>query len=189
MCLNTCRLILPSLNTHHRIQQRERRQIQEGPSRFASHRVVHMVELINDVVSQVCVGCRETDRSTLCASSQHKAAPARHTDQDVQDEGDDAGRQHAEDGFPPIPLAVDKHQAHIFEVAHGPGEELHQGVGQAVAGQHFHRILLDFGYASVESLEQMLRPKGDRESVISDQITGFLTALLLSRRSRRWDFC
>ena len=72
----------------------------------------------------------------------------------MKDEGDGAGRHHAEHSLPPVPPAVDKHQAHILEVAHRSGEELHQGVGQAVAGQHFHRILFDCGYAPVEGLEK-----------------------------------
>jgi len=77
-----------------------------------------------------------------------------HTDQDVEDEGDDPGRRHAEQSLPAVPPAVDKHQTHVLEVAHGSGEELHQGVGQAVAGQHFDGILFDCGYAPVEGLEQ-----------------------------------
>lgn len=72
----------------------------------------------------------------------------------MQDERDDAGRHHAEHSLSAVPPAVDKHQAHILEVAHGSGEELHQGVGQAIAGQHFHCILLDCGYAPVEGLEK-----------------------------------
>lgn len=85
----------------------------------------------------------------MCAQTSRK-----HTYQDVQDEGDDPGRHHAQHRLPPVPLAVDKHQAHILEVAHGSGEELHQGVGQAVAGQHFNGILFDCGYAPVEGLRR-----------------------------------
>lgn len=73
----------------------------------------------------------------------------------MQDECDGPGRHHAEHSLPPVPLAVDKHQAHILEVAHWAGEELHQGVGQTVAGQHFHCILFDCGYAPVEGLEKI----------------------------------
>lgn len=73
----------------------------------------------------------------------------------MKDKRDDPGRHHAEHSLSPVSLAVDKHQAHILEVAHGPGEELHQGVGQAVAGQHFNCILFDCGYAPVEGLEDM----------------------------------
>lgn len=72
----------------------------------------------------------------------------------MKDERDGPGRHHAEHSLPPVPLAVDKHQAHILEVAHGSGEELHQGVGQAIAGQHFDCILFDCGYAPVEGLEK-----------------------------------
>lgn len=75
----------------------------------------------------------------------------------MKHERDDPGRHHAEHCLPPVSLAVDKHQAHIFEVAHWPGEELHQGVCQAIAGQHFNCILFDCGYAPVESLEEMLQ--------------------------------
>lgn len=73
----------------------------------------------------------------------------------MEDEGDHPGHQHAEHGLPPVPLAVDKHQAHVLEVAHGASEKLHQGVSQAIAGQHFHRILLDPGYAPVERLQTL----------------------------------
>lgn len=38
-------------HTHHGIQQRERRQVEEGLSRLVPHRVIHMVELIYDVVT------------------------------------------------------------------------------------------------------------------------------------------
>lgn len=84
----------------------------------------------------------------------------------MEDKRDDAGRHHAEHSLPPVPLTVDKHQTHILEVAHGPGEELHQGVGQAVAGQHFHCILFDCGYAPVESLWEDMndtRSRGEGE--------------------------
>lgn len=37
--------------THHGIQQRERSQVEEGLSRLVSHRFIHMVELIYDVVT------------------------------------------------------------------------------------------------------------------------------------------
>jgi len=75
----------------------------------------------------------------------------------VQDKCDDPGCHHAEYSLPSVPPAVDKHQAHILEVAHGTCEELHQGVGQTIAGQHYNRILLDCGYAPVEGLERMLQ--------------------------------
>lgn len=39
------------LHTHHCIQQRERSQVQERLSCLVPHRIIHMVELINDVVS------------------------------------------------------------------------------------------------------------------------------------------
>lgn len=81
------------------------------------------------------------------------------TYQDVEDERDDPGRHHAQHGLPPVPAAVDEHQTHVLEVAHGSGEELHQGVGQAVAGQHFDGILFDGGYAPVEGLETTERER------------------------------
>lgn len=65
------------------------------------------------------------------------------TYQGVEDGGDGTGHHHAQDSFGPVSLAVHEHQAHVFKVTHGAGEELHQGVGQPVAGQHLHRILLD----------------------------------------------
>lgn len=80
----------------------------------------------------------------------------------MKDERDGPGRHHAQHGLPPVPLTVDKHQAHILEVAHGSGEELHQGVGQPIAGQHFNRILLYCGYAPVEGLQG--GAKGTRQS-------------------------
>lgn len=86
-----------------------------------------------------------------------------HTYQDVEDKRHHPRHQHAEHGLLAVPLAVDEHQAHIFEVAHGAGEKLHQGVCQAIAGQHFHRILFDPGYASVESLETLQGGGGGRQ--------------------------
>lgn len=82
----------------------------------------------------------------------------------MKDERDGPGCHHAEHGLPPVPPAVDKHQTHILEVAHGSGEELHQGVGQAIAGQHFNRVPFDCGYAPVESLRRdiTLLKGGDR---------------------------
>lgn len=75
----------------------------------------------------------------------------------MKDERDGPGRHHAQHGLPPVSLTVDKHQAHILEVAHGSGEELHQGVGQPIAGQHFNRILFYCGYAPVEGLQGSLQ--------------------------------
>lgn len=84
----------------------------------------------------------------------HKQTLKTHTYQDVKHKSDGPGRRHAQHRLPPVPLAVDEHQAHILEVAHGPREELHQGVGQPVTGQHFNSILLDCGYAPVEGLAE-----------------------------------
>lgn len=75
----------------------------------------------------------------------------------MQDKCDGSGHHHAEHCLPPVPPAVDKHQTHILEVAHGSGEELHQGVGQTIAGQHFNSILFDCGYAPVEGLEDIMQ--------------------------------
>lgn len=93
----------------------------------------------------------------------------------MEDEGGDPGRHQQEHGLPPVPLAVDEHQAHVFEVAQRSGEELHERVGQAVAGQHFHSIFFDCCYAPVEGLEEtwkraMSGTSCDRDSthVISD---------------------
>lgn len=41
----------PRVLTHHGVQQRERRQEQERLPRLASHGVVHVVELVDDVVA------------------------------------------------------------------------------------------------------------------------------------------
>lgn len=71
----------------------------------------------------------------------------------MEHEGGGPGRHQQEHGLPPVPLAVDEHQAHVFEVAQGSGEELHERVGQAVAGQHFHGIFFNRRYAPVEGLE------------------------------------
>lgn len=71
----------------------------------------------------------------------------------MEHEGCGPGRHQQEHGLPPVPLAVDEHQAHVFEVAQGSGEELHERVGQAVAGQHFHGISFNRRYAPVEGLE------------------------------------
>lgn len=70
----------------------------------------------------------------------------------MENESNGPSHHHAQDGLPSVPLAVDKHQAHILEVTHGPSEELHQRVRQAIAGQHFYCVLFDCGYAPVESL-------------------------------------
>ena len=37
--------------THHCIHKREGSKIQEGPSRFAPHRLIHMVQFIDNVVA------------------------------------------------------------------------------------------------------------------------------------------
>lgn len=76
------------------------------------------------------------------------------TYQDVQHEGDDACRRHAQDSFLAVALAVDEDQAHVLEVAHRASEELHERVGQPVAGQHLYRVLLDRGDAPVERLHR-----------------------------------
>lgn len=76
----------------------------------------------------------------------------------VKDRGDGTGHHHAQDSFGSVSLAVHKHQAHIFKVAHGACEELHQGVGQPVAGQHLHRILLDSRDAPVQGLRGERQP-------------------------------
>lgn len=86
----------------------------------------------------------------------------------MEDEGGGPGRHQQEHGLPPVPLAVDKHQAHIFEVAQGSGEELHERVGQAVAGQHFHGIFFDCGYAPVEGLEERWKRAMSRTTCDSD---------------------
>lgn len=67
----------------------------------------------------------------------------RPTYQRVKDDGYGSGSDHAQDCFGPVAPAVDEHQSDVLEIAHRPSEELHQGIGQAVAGQHFHRILFD----------------------------------------------
>lgn len=74
------------------------------------------------------------------------------TYQGVKDSSNGAGHHHAQDGFGPVSLAVHEHQPHILEVTHGTREELHEGVRQPVAGQHFHCIFLDCGDASVQGL-------------------------------------
>lgn len=95
------------------------------------------------------------------SSHVHKQTRSKHTYQDMQDKRDGPGGHHAQHGLPPVPLAVDKHQAHILEVAHGPSEELHQGVGQPVAGQHFDCILFNCGYAPVKGLKTNIRGVGE----------------------------
>lgn len=45
--------------THHGIQQRERSQVKEGLPGLVPHRIIHVVELIDDVIPQICVGCGE----------------------------------------------------------------------------------------------------------------------------------
>lgn len=81
------------------------------------------------------------------------------TYQGVEDGGDGPGHHHAQDGFGPISLAVHKHQAHIFEVTHGPREELHQRVRQPIAGQHLHSIFLDCSDAPVQGLQGREEPR------------------------------
>lgn len=61
----------------------------------------------------------------------------------MEDDGYSSGGDHAQDGFDPVAFTVDEHQSHVLEIAHRPGEELHQGIGQTVTGQHFHCILFD----------------------------------------------
>lgn len=86
----------------------------------------------------------------------------------MEDEGGGPGRHQQEHGLPPVPLAVDEHQAHIFEVAQGSGEELHERVGQAVAGQHFHGIFFDCCYAPVEGLEETWKRSMSRSTCDCD---------------------
>lgn len=93
-------------------------------------------------------------------ATQRRVVPNPLTYEDVQDKRNDAGRHHAQHGLPPVPAAVDKHQAHVLEVAHGSREELHEGVSQPVAGQHLHRILLDGGDAPVEGLPKTKQERG-----------------------------
>lgn len=83
----------------------------------------------------------------------------------MEHEGGGAGRHQQEHGLPPVPLAVDEHQAHVFEVAQGSGEELHERVGQAVAGQHFHGIFFNRRYAPVEGLEDTWKRAMSRRRV------------------------
>lgn len=64
---------------------------------------------------------------------------------------------HAEDCLGSVPFAVYKHQPDILEVAHRAREELHEGVRQAITGQHFHRILFDRRYSPVQSLQMKKR--------------------------------
>lgn len=59
---------------------------------------------------------------------------------------------HTEDCLGSVPFAVDKHQPYVLEIAHRACEELHEGVGQTIAGQHFHCILFDCRNTSVQSL-------------------------------------
>lgn len=70
----------------------------------------------------------------------------------MEDEGGGPRRHQQEHGLPPVPLAVDEHQTHVFEVAQRSGEELHERVGQAVAGQHLHGVFFDLRDAPVEGL-------------------------------------
>ena len=44
------------MGTHHGIEQREYCQVEESPPRLVTHRVVNMMELVDDVVAQLCVG-------------------------------------------------------------------------------------------------------------------------------------
>lgn len=37
-------------STYHSIHKREGSEIEEGPSSFAPHRLIHMMELVDDVV-------------------------------------------------------------------------------------------------------------------------------------------
>lgn len=74
------------------------------------------------------------------------------TYQGVEDGSDGPSHHHAQDSFGPVSLAVHKHQAHIFKVTHGTREELHKGVRQPVARQHFHCILFDSSNAPVQGL-------------------------------------
>lgn len=46
-----CAISSPAGDTHHGVQQGERRQIEEGLSRLLSHGLVHVVQLVYDVVA------------------------------------------------------------------------------------------------------------------------------------------
>lgn len=83
----------------------------------------------------------------------------------VKDGGDSSSHHHAQDSLCPVPLAVHKHQAHIFKVAHGTCEELHQGICQPIAGQHFHCIFLDSSDAPVQGLQGGEEPMTALETV------------------------
>lgn len=45
--------------THHGIHKREGSKIKEGPPRFTSHWFIHMVQLINNVIPQIAICCRD----------------------------------------------------------------------------------------------------------------------------------
>lgn len=59
---------------------------------------------------------------------------------------------HTEDCLGSVPFAVDKHQPYVLEITHRASEELHEGVGQTIAGQHFYRILFNSRNTPVQSL-------------------------------------
>lgn len=63
-----------------------------------------------------------------------------------------ASHNHAQNCFGPVSLAVHKHQTYVFEVTHWTCEELHQGVRQPIAGQHFHSIFLNRSDAPIQGL-------------------------------------
>ena len=46
--------------THHGIHKREGSKIKEGPPSFTSHWFIHMVQLINNVIPQIAICCRDT---------------------------------------------------------------------------------------------------------------------------------
>lgn len=100
-----------------------------------------------------CIRMDGKEQETTRASTLGEGPRVRSlTYQGVEDGGNGTGHHHAQDSFGPVSLAVHKHQAHIFKVTHGTSEELHEGVRQPVAGQHFHCILLDSSDAPVQGL-------------------------------------
>lgn len=78
----------------------------------------------------------------------------RHTYEDVEDHGNDPSHSHAEDCLGSLPLTVDKHESHIFEVTHWSSEELHKRVCQTIAGQHLNLVLFYRSDTPVQSLKK-----------------------------------
>lgn len=46
--------------TYHGIHKREGSKIKEGPPSFTPHWFIHMVQLINNVIPQIAIRCRDT---------------------------------------------------------------------------------------------------------------------------------